>query len=88
MTRRRSFVPECPVVSGSLEGRVSLSIFGSIGNWFSSQYSHVKQDLGISHKPNTNAAAGIEQLWKQSAHLGKPQAASSFIHVAVSSKSK
>ncbi len=81
MSRRRSFVPECTTIS-SLEGRVSLSVFGSIGNWFSSQYSHVKQDLGITHKHSTNAAAGIEQLWKQSPQLSKPHPAGSLVHVA------
>ncbi len=56
MAKRRSFVPEC-LISSSLEGRLVLSTFDTIGNWFSSQYSHVKQDLGITHK-NPNAASG------------------------------
>ena len=67
MAKRRSFVPENPSTV-SLEGRVVLS---SIGSWFTSQYNHVKEDLGITHKPNSNAAAGIEQLWKNSATLSK-----------------
>jgi len=72
MAKRRSFVPESPM-NASLEGRVVLSTFGAIGDWFASQYSHVKQDLGISHKPNkNNAAAGILQLWNNSATLSKP----------------
>jgi len=68
MARRRSFVPECPT-SSSLEGRVVLS---SIGSWFTSQYNHVKQDLGITHKHNNDASAGIQQLWNDSATLSKP----------------
>jgi hypothetical protein len=68
MTKRRSFVPECPA-SASLEGRVVLS---SIGDWFTSQYNHIKEDLGFTHKQNTNAAAGIQQLWNDSATLSKP----------------
>jgi hypothetical protein len=68
MAKRRSFVPECPSTA-SLEGRVVLS---SIGDWFTSQYNHIKEDLGITHKPSTNAAAGIEQLWKESPTLSKP----------------
>jgi len=66
MAKRRSFVPESPAVS-SLEGRVALSTFGSIGHWFTSQYHHVTKDLGIEHKKSHNAASGIAKLWKQSA---------------------
>jgi hypothetical protein len=87
MARRRSFVPGSPADS-SLEGRVVLSFFGDVGNWFSSQYSHVKQDLGITHKAKAPASAGIEQLWKDSAKLSKPIPASSFIHMASNTKSK
>ena len=79
MAKRRSFVPECPASSASLEGRVVLS---SIGDWFTSQYNHVKQDLGITHKSSHNAAAGIEQLWKDSAKLSKPIPAASAHHPA------
>jgi hypothetical protein len=68
MSKRRSFVPECPT-SASLEGRVVLS---SIGSWFSSEFTHLKEDLGFTHKPSTNAAAGIENLWASSAKLSKP----------------
>jgi len=68
MAKRRSFVPECPM-DASLEGRVVLS---SIGDWFTSQYNHIKEDLGITHKPSKNAAAGIENMWKNSATLSKP----------------
>ena len=78
MARRRSFVPECPT-SASLEGRVVLS---SIGSWFTSQYDHIKQDLGITHKHNNNAAAGIQQLWNNSATLSKPIPAASHHHGA------
>jgi hypothetical protein len=68
MARRRSFVPEGPT-STSLEGRVVLS---SIGDWFSSEFNHLKEDLGFTHKASTNAAAGIENLWANSAKLSKP----------------
>ncbi len=52
MAKRRRFVPEGPI-DASLEERLAPSTFGSIGDWFSSQYNHVKQDLGITHKaPN------------------------------------
>jgi hypothetical protein len=71
MAKLRSFVPE-GVTSASLEGRVVLSTFSDIGNWFSSQYHHVTQDLGITHKHNTNAAAGIQELWNSSAKAPKP----------------
>ena len=78
MAKRRSFVPECPA-NVSLEGRVVLS---SIGDWFTSQYNHIKEDLGITHKHGKNAAAGIEQLWKNSAQLSKPTPAASAHHPA------
>jgi hypothetical protein len=68
MAKRRSFVPEGPA-SASLEGRVVLS---SIGSWFDSEFTHLKEDLGFSHKASTNAAAGIENLWANSATLSKP----------------
>ena len=55
-----------------LEVRVVPSTFGKLGDWFSSQYSHVKQDLGITHKHDNNAAAGIQELWNNSAKLSKP----------------
>lgn len=71
MAKRRSFVPEC-LVSSSLEGRLVLSTFDTIGNWFSSQYSHVKQDLGITHKNPKVASEGILQLWNASAKAAKP----------------
>jgi hypothetical protein len=71
MAKRRSFIPENPM-NASLEGRVVLSALGSIGDWFASQYSNVKQDLGISHRPSKNAAAGILSMWKDSAALSKP----------------
>jgi hypothetical protein len=71
MAKRHSFVPESPVAS-SLEGRVVLSTFGEIGHWFSSQYHHVTDDLGISHKKSTNAASGIEKLQQESAKVAKP----------------
>jgi hypothetical protein len=87
MVRRRSFVPEFST-DGTLEGRISLSVFGSIGNWFSSQYNHVKQDLGITHKKAATASSGIEQLWKESPQLSKPVPASSFIHMAQTAKVK
>ena len=76
MAKRRSFVPECPTTA-SLEGRVVLS---SIGDWFTSQYNHVKEDLGITHKHNHDAAAGIGQLWKDSAKLSKPIPAGTAHH--------
>ena len=66
--KRRRFVPEGPI-NASLEIRIAPS---SIGDWFTSQYNHIKEDLGITHKKSTNAAAGIEQLWKNSATLSKP----------------
>jgi hypothetical protein len=78
MAKRRSYVPECPA-SASLEGRVVLS---SIGDWFTSQYNHIKEDLGITHKHSANAAAGIEQLWKDSAKLSKPTPAASHHQAA------
>jgi hypothetical protein len=71
MAKRASFVPESPDAS-SLEGRVVLSTFGEIGNWFSSQYHEVTNDLGITHKHTNDAASGIEKLWKESAKVGKP----------------
>jgi phosphoserine aminotransferase len=82
MAKRRSFVPECPDAS-LLEGRVVLSTFGDIGNWFSSQYHHVTDDLGITHsKKVKNAAAGIEKLQKASQVPAKPAAHSApFIHI-------
>ena len=74
MAKRRSFVPACPM-NLTLEERLAPS---SIGDWFTSQYNHIKQDLGITHKANHhNAAAGIEQLWKDSATLSKPHPAAS-----------
>lgn len=76
MAKRRSFVPECST-SASLEGRVVLS---SIGSWFTSQYNHIRQDLGITHRPNHDAAAGIQQLWNNSEALSKPIPAASFHH--------
>jgi hypothetical protein len=76
MARRRSFVPECPTAA-SLEGRVVLS---SIGDWFVSQYNHIKEDLHITKKHDPNAAAGIAQLWKDSAKLSKPHPAGSTAH--------
>ncbi len=83
MAKRRSFVPESPAAS-SLEGRVVLSTFGEIGNWFSSQYHHVTDDLGITHKKATNAASGIEKLWKESATPTKVTHAKPFVQVSSS----
>ncbi len=71
MAKRRRFVPEGPI-NASLEIRIAPTSLSSIGNWFTSQYNHVKQDLGITKKPPPNAAAGIEQLWKNSATLSRP----------------
>jgi hypothetical protein len=71
MAKRRSFVPESPM-NASLEGRVVLSTLGAIGDWFTSQYNNVKEDLGITQRPPQNAAAGIQQLWNDSAKLSKP----------------
>ena len=62
----------------ALEPRVVLSFFGSVGNWFSSQYHHVTQDLGITHKHAATASDGIVQLWKNSAALSKPVAEPQF----------
>ncbi len=82
MAKRRSFVPDSLDVS-FLEGRVVLSTFGDIGNWFSSQYHHVTDDLGITHsKKVKNAAAGIEKLQKASQTPAKPAAHSApLVHV-------
>ena len=71
MAKRRAFIPEGPLAS-SLEVRVVPSTFTSIGNWFSSQYHHVTDDLGISHKHAKVASQGIAQLWKDSAKATKP----------------
>lgn len=72
MAKRRSFVPESPT-GASLEGRVVLSTFGEIGNWFSSQYHHVTDDLGITHsKKADNSSAGILKLWQTSDKASKP----------------
>lgn len=71
MAKRHSFVPENPAAA-SLEGRVVLSTFNQIGHWFSSQYSHVKHNLGIGPKHHGNAAAGIQDLWNNSDKLSKP----------------
>ena len=80
MVKRRSFVPQS-LDASSLEGRVVLSTFGDIGNWFSSQYHHITDDLGITHKQNgNNAAAGIEKLWVSSAKMTK--AAHAAAHTA------
>jgi hypothetical protein len=82
MAKRSSFVPES-LAASSLEGRVVLSTWGDIGNWFSSQYHNVTNDLGITHKKTENAAAGIEKLRQQSAKATpKPTAhAKPFIQV-------
>jgi hypothetical protein len=82
MAKRSSFVPEA-LNASSLEGRVVLSTFGDIGNWFSSQYHHVTDDLGITHsKKNPNAAAGIEKLQKASQKPVKPAVHSApLVHV-------
>jgi hypothetical protein len=87
MAKRRSFVPEGPAGS-SLEGRVALSTFGQIGHWFSSQYGYVKQDLGITHKKNKDAAAGVQDLWNNSAKLSKPHPAATTAHHAATKPAK
>jgi hypothetical protein len=57
MARHRSFVPESPI-EGTLEGRVALSsFFGSVGDWFSSEYKNVKEDVGITHRPKSNSSS-------------------------------
>jgi hypothetical protein len=61
MANRRSFVPENPTCL-SLETRLAPSGSG----WL----NHTLNDIGhffSVHHHNTNAAAGIEQLWKDSA---------------------
>jgi hypothetical protein len=68
MAKRHAFVPE----ACSLEGRVTLSTFGDIGNWFSSQYHHVVNDLGISHKKSTSTSEGILKLQAASTKVAKP----------------
>jgi hypothetical protein len=57
MARRHSFVPQSPS-ENALEGRVVLSsFFGSVGNWFNSEYNNVKEDLGITHRPSTTKSS-------------------------------
>jgi hypothetical protein len=61
MATRRSFVPENPSCL-ALETRLAPSV----GGWL----SHTFKDLGnrlTPHHQNTNAAAGIAQMWKDSA---------------------
>jgi hypothetical protein len=61
MATRRSFVPENPARL-SLEARLAPSGSG----WL----NHTLTDIGnffTGHHHNTNAAAGIAQLWKDSA---------------------
>jgi hypothetical protein len=87
MARRRSFVPEM-AMDCRLEGRVVLSFFGSIGDWFSSQYSHVKQDLGITHKAKAVESTGIVQINEANPQLNRPVPASSLIHVTHPPKMK
>ncbi len=83
MSRRRSFVPG-QLTESSLETRVVLSTFGDIGNWFSSQYNHVKQDLGITHKAKSHPVSTktISPILQMIGHPGNPAPASSFLHVA------
>ncbi len=56
MVRHGSFVPG-NLSDRSLEGRMVLSFFGSVGNWFTSEYNNVKQDLGITHKAHAKLTA-------------------------------
>jgi hypothetical protein len=57
MARRHSFVPQSPS-ENALEGRVVLSsFFGSVGDWFNSEYNNVKEDLGITHRPSTTRSS-------------------------------
>jgi hypothetical protein len=61
MATRRSFIPEKPACLG-LETRLAPSG----GGWL----NQTLKDLGnrlTPHHHNTNAAAGIEQMWKDSA---------------------
>jgi hypothetical protein len=71
MANRRAFVPEC-LGASSLEGRAVPSTFTAIGNWFSSQYHHVTDDLGISHSHSKSTSDGIEKLRQQSAKAATP----------------
>ncbi len=63
MSRRRSFVPE-GLCESFLEGRLAPSFFGSVGDWFSSEYKNVKQDLGITHKAKASTATQENSLLK------------------------
>jgi hypothetical protein len=82
MAKRCSFVPESPAGS-NLEARVVLSTWGDIGNWFSSEYHDVTNDLGITHKKTENAAAGIEKLRQESDKVTPTKAAHSAALVQV-----
>ena len=61
MATRRSFVPENPTLL-SLETRLAPS--GS--DWLSHAFKEIGNRL-TPHHHSTNAAAGIEQMWKDSA---------------------
>jgi hypothetical protein len=61
MATRRSFVPENPACLG-LEARLAPSV----GGWFNQTFKDIG-NLLTPHHHSTNAAAGIEQMWKDSA---------------------
>jgi hypothetical protein len=61
MLTRRSFVPENPAGLG-LEARLAPSV----GGWLSHEFKDLGNFLTPTHH-STNAAAGIEQMWKDSA---------------------
>lgn len=69
MARRRAFIPQSPS-SSSLEGRLAPSGL----DWFSHQLNSLGDRL-MPHHHNHNAAAGIEQMWKDSAKLSHPRPA-------------
>ncbi len=76
MAKRRPFVPENPT-GVPLEARLAPS---SLASWFDSEFTHIKEDLGIEKKPPYNPAAGIAQLWKESPTLSKPHPAAAHPH--------
>ncbi len=67
MRNRRTFVPENPA-GLSLEERLAPS---SISGWFDHTYRQIRDKIAPHHH-NQNAAAGIQQLWNNSAKLSQP----------------
>jgi hypothetical protein len=61
MATRRTFVPENPACL-SLETRLTPSSSG----WLNHTFNQIGHFFSVHHH-NTNAAAGIEQMWKDTA---------------------